>query len=73
MSPQPLFYELYSSMRVSEINVIYFAPAIAKKITHCYCQVLRTAKMRGETLEIAIFENQMTAGRSRFSQSTRRS
>lgn len=44
-------------MSASETNAFYFAPALAKKMTHYYCQVLRTAKMSSETLEIAIFEN----------------
>lgn len=44
-------------MKVSEINAFYFALALAKKMTHYYCQVLRTAKMSSGTLEIAIFEN----------------
>lgn len=57
MSFQPLTDGLCSSMSASETNAFYFAPAFAKKMTHYYCQVLRTAKMSSETLEIAIFEN----------------
>jgi len=57
MSFQPLIDRLCSPTKASKIAACYFAPALAKKITHYYYQVLRTAKMSDETLEIAIFES----------------